>query len=184
MKRINNTSKILLATTLSLTMGLTGCNSNSNEKNGTTEVKTERDFTPLEKEISELEDFQIIEKTYDNKDLEPFNKMQGYLYSIKEVNGKDSIENISLIPPTEKGKEYLEKDGDYYEIIDNVIIPCYIYYTSDGEWVKRYPTRMGETQLGRYVAAPEEYLYTSQDELNQMFGSQKEEFGNQFQLTK
>ena len=180
MKRINNTSKILLATTLSLTMGLTGCNSNSNEKNGTTEVKTEKEFTPLEKEISELKDFQKTDKVYDNKDLELFNKIQGYLYSVNEQYGRDSVEIIELIPPTEEGLAELEKDGEDYHFISNVIIPCSFYFTDEGNWVKCYPAHMNEEIKAYWFRADMEYLYTTQEELNNVFGSNMEETDHQF----
>lgn len=180
MKRICNTSKILLATTLSLTMVLTGCNSNSNGGNGTTEVKTERELTPLEKEISELKDFQKTDKVYNNKDLEPFNKMQGYLYSVNEKYGRDSVEIIKLIPPTKEGIAELEKDGENYKFISNVIIPCSFYFTDGGNWVKCYPAHMNEEIKAYWFRADMEYLYITQEELNDVFGSNMEGTDHQF----
>lgn len=183
MKRINNISKILLATTLSLTMGLTGCNSNSNEKHGTTEVKTERDFTPLEKEISKLKDFQKTDKVYDNKDLEPFNKIQGYLYSVNEQYGRDSVEIIELIPPTKEGLAELEKYGENYKFISNVIIPCCFQYTDEREWVKRYPFQMNEEIKTYWNRADPKYLYATQEELMDFVSSnlKKKEWYYQFE---
>ena len=183
MKRINNTSKILLVIFLSLTMGLTGCSSNSNEKNGTTEVKTERDFTPLEKEISKLKDFQKTDKVYDNKDLELFNKIQGYLYSVNEQYGRDSVEIIELIPPTKEGLAELEKYGENYKFISNVIIPCCFQYTDEREWVKRYPTHMNEEIKTYWHRADPKYLYATQEELMDFVSSnlKKKEWYYQFE---
>lgn len=185
MKRINNISKILLATTLSLTMGLTGCNSNSNEKNGTTEVKTERDFTPLEKEISKLKDFQKTDKVYDNKDLEPFNKMQGYLYSIKEANVGEDLELIELIPPTKEGLAELEKDGEDYHFISNVIIPCcFIYIEAYEEWAKYYPRLMNDTDFSGYARVNDDYIYATREELEEAFSVNERSQFVQYKLSK
>lgn len=110
---------------------------------------------------------------YDNKDLEPFNKMQGYLYSIKEANVGEDLELIELIPPTKDGLAELEKDGEDYHFISNVIIPCYFVNVSynDMGWTKYYPIQMNEKDKSKYFAADPEYLYATDEELNDVFGN-------------
>lgn len=176
--------KVLLIVTLSLTMGLTGCSSKENNKpndeNGSTKVDSKKELTPLEKEISELVDWQVTDKVYENKDLEPFNKMQGYLYSVNEASGKGAVEVIELTPPTAEGLAELEKYGQEYNFIDNVIIPCYFELTSEKMWVKRYPVHMNEDIKTYWFRADPEYLYATQEELNDVFSSNEEVTVHQF----
>lgn len=171
-------------------MTMTGC---SNEKTSqkednnvvTSEEPVEKELTPLEKEISELKDFQEVDKTYDNKDLEPFNKMQGYLYSIKEANVNEDLELIELIPPTKDGLAELDKDGEEYKFIGNVIVPCYfIYIEAYEEWAKYYPRLMNDTDFSGYARVDDEYIYATPEELEKTFSISERSQAVQYKLTK
>ncbi|MEG0276461.1 MAG: hypothetical protein RR630_05480 [Coprobacillus sp.] len=171
-----NTLKIILSSAIFLSpFALTGCSKQEKEQpSGKTNTEVEpktKELTVLEKEIKELKDFQVVDKVYDNKDLEPFNKMQGYLYSINETPGRDNVEVIELLPPTKEGLKVLEKSGENYRFINNVIIPCYFEYTDENTWVKRYPSNMNQTIKTYWFRADSKYLYSSDEELNKFFGT-------------
>lgn len=185
--------KIMLSGAFILSpLALTGCSKQENSQTGgepTTEVEPTpegkpevKELTPLEKEISEIEDFQVVNKVYDNKDLEPFNKMQGYYYNVSR-NGKDARQIIEYIAPDEQGLAKLEQFGEDYELINMVIVPCYFAYSEySEEWLKLYPTYMNETNSLYYVFVDESYKYISDEELNKTFENPKNMQGYQLTL--
>lgn len=178
--------KVLLVIILSLTIGLTGCSSKENNKsNGQNEAKKiepEKELTPLEKEISELQEFQTTDKIYDNKDLEPFNLMQGYLYRV--VKGKVDVEIVELTGPDDKESlEKLETDGYEYIFVDNVIIPIYFAYDeNECKWYKLYYVHMNSKDSEYPVRMDDKYRYISDEELTELFGTEDPFIHKQFNL--
>lgn len=178
--------KVLLVATLSLTMGITGCsskeNNNPNDGDGTTEVEPKRELTSLEKEISELQEFQTTDKIYDNKDLEPFNLMQGYLY--RKIKGKDETEVVELTgPDNEEALQELQSNGYTYVFIDNVIIPIYFSYDeNEGKWYKMYYKHMNSKDITYPIRMDDKYRYISDEELTELFGTDDPFIEKQFNL--
>lgn len=179
--------KLLLSMVLVFTTAtLSGCSNKTgdNQQPSETEIKEK---TSYELELETLQDFQVVDKTYDNKDLEKYNKMQGYLYRV-DVMGKGGLirETIQLFPPTEEEIAREEAiDNDKITFLNNVIVPCYFTYSDySSKWLKIYPTTMGETNTMYYQAVDEQYKFTSDEELTKLFGIEETDVNRQFELNK
>lgn len=190
MKSLSNIKKVLLAIFLSLTMGLTACtvkeNENSNNGNGATEeeVEPKKELTPLEKEISELEEFQITDKIYDNEDLEPYNLIQGYLYRIGK--GRDETEIVELTGPDDKeAMQQLQSDGYQYTFLNTVVMPTYFAYDeNEQKWYKLYDKHINMKGKMFPVEIDDKYRYASDEELTELFGIDDPFIKKQFVLKK
>lgn len=188
MKSLGNIRKVILISTLTFTMGLTACtvkeSENSDNEKETTEVEPKKELTPLEKEISELKEFQTTDKIYDNKDLEPYNLIQGYLYRV--VKGRDESEVVELTGP--EGKEAMQQLQTYgYQYIfkNYVIIPIYFSYDeNEKKWYKMYYEHMNMKDSEYPVRMDDKYRYISDEELTALFGIDEPYIDKQFTLTK
>lgn len=188
MKSLGNIRKVILASILTFTMGLTACtvkeSENSNNEKETTEVEPKKELTPLEKEISELKDFQKTDKIYDNEDLEPYNLIQGYLYRI--AKGRDETEIVELTGPDDKeAMQQLESDGYQYTFLNTVVMPTYFAYDeNEQKWYKLYDKHINMKDKVLPVRMDDKYRYTSDEELTELFGIDDPFIEKQFTLKK
>lgn len=188
MKSLGNIRKVILASILTFTMGLSACtvkeSENSNNEKETTEVEPKKELTPLEKEISELKDFQKTDKIYDNKDLEPYNLIQGYLYRV--VKGRDESEVVELTGPDDKeAMQQLQTDGYQYIFEDTVVMPTYFSYDeNDEKWYKLYHNHLNMKETTAPIRMDDKYRYTSDEELTELFGIDDSFVKKQFTLKK
>ncbi len=178
--------------------GLTGCSGN-NDKPEEIQTPTEDVLEPVapEKTPEELEveallktfeggdpsEFPVVDRDYDNAILERYNKTMGYLYNV--TFGNDQHEELHYIPPTEEGLAELQQHNHKYTLIARVIIPCYFKYSSSkNKWRKVCPQTMKEIDPTLFKAVDDKYRATSDDVLNEVFGTETVDEYQSFDLEK
>ena len=160
--------------------GLTGCSGN-NDKPAEIQTPTEDvlepvapEKTPEELEIEQLQDWQEVDRDYDNSILERYNKIMGYVYSV--TRGADQHESITLVSPDDQeGMAKLQSDGEKYVLIRRQILPCrFVYSAISKQWLKTYPDQP-EGTIGEslYKAVDDKYIYISDEELDEIFGKEE-----------
>lgn len=192
--------KLLLSSGLVIasSIGLTGCNGNT-DKPKDPQLPTEDVVEPVEPEKTpeELEVeallktfegsdptvFPVVDKDYDNAILERYNKTMGYLYKV--ARGYDEHEELRYIPPTEEGLAELQQHDYKYTLTARVIIPCcFIYSSYSNGWMKICPQTMKEINPDNFKVVDDKYRATSDDVLNEVFGTEKVDEYQSFDLEK
>lgn len=161
--------------------GLTGCSGN-NDKPAEIQTPTEDvlepvapEKTPEELEIEQLQDFQEVDRDYNNEILESYNKMMGYKYNI--IHGADQhVEIWPITPDDQEGMAKLQEKGDRYEFSGRIILPCYFVYSKiSNEWLKVYGT-YSDQERTTYKAVDNKYKYISDDDLDKILGRKGEKY--------
>ena len=161
--------------------GLTGCSGN-NDKPEEIQTPTEDvlepvvpEKTPEELEIEQLQDFQVVDKDYNNEILESYNKIMGYEYTV--TRGADQHTEIWVISPDDQeGMARLQKDGDNYRLSRRLILPCcFINSEYVGRWLKKCPIEDGNKDKDYYMAVDDKYKYISDEDLDIIFEGEETE---------
>lgn len=193
---METTKKKLTKIALSLMLlapALSGCDNgldnNQPEKEEVSDVLyhvEEDEKTPLQKKMDSYKDYQEIDpnEEVDHKYLEQVkNQMvvtQVHIYTRFDDYG---IQNYA--GTYEYVKKWWSETNETVDYVKTLIVPTYFAYNQYYDyWIKLYDTGMGVDGKKIFEPCDDEFMYTSHEELDRIFGDEKEEYGKQFRLNK
>lgn len=193
---METTKKKLTKIALSLMLlapALSGCDNgldnNQPEKEEVSDVLyhvEEDEKTPLQKKMDSYKDYQEIDpnEEVDHKYLEQV-KNQMVVTRVHIYTRFDDYGIRNYAGTYEDVKNRWSETNNTVDYVKTLIVPTYFRYVENlNDWVKIYDAGAVVDGEAIYSSCDNEFRYTSNEELDRIFGDEKEEYGKQFRLNK